>query len=323
MAVIYTPHFMQFFDSDGEPLAGGKLYTYEAGTTTPKATFTTQAGDVQNDNPIILDSAGRATLFLVGSYKFTLTNSADVVIKTTDNITAFTATDAGSITNANLADMIQATIKGRAAAAGTGSPQDLTPTQVRTAIEVSSTSEMNAAIAAARSLPPLLVKTANNSPTLDFDSDIDDTYDTYLFDFVNLVPVADDVGLYIRGSVAGTFLSGASDYAWRKFITAASTNDAADNQIFPTLAGSTAGISNVASEGGLCGWIVLYNPSSTTQQKLVRGDLCYTQASAAGDVNYSNFSGKILTTSAVDGIRVFMSSDNIASGTVRMYGLKK
>lgn len=92
MAVIYTPHFAQFFDDNGDPLAGGKLYTYAAGTTTPKATYTTAAGDVESSNPVILDSAGRAVLFLDGSYKFTLKNSSDVLIKTTDNITAFTAT---------------------------------------------------------------------------------------------------------------------------------------------------------------------------------------------------------------------------------------
>lgn len=92
MAVLYTPHFIQFFDDDGEPLSGGKLYTYQAGTTAPKATFTTADGDVESANPIILDAAGRATLFLTGSYKFTLTDSNDVLVRTTDDITAFTAT---------------------------------------------------------------------------------------------------------------------------------------------------------------------------------------------------------------------------------------
>ena len=92
MAVLYTPHFVQFFDNDGNPLSGGKLYTYEAGTTTPKPTFTTNAGSVENDNPVILDSAGIATVFITGAYKFALYDSNDVLIKTTDNVTAFTTT---------------------------------------------------------------------------------------------------------------------------------------------------------------------------------------------------------------------------------------
>jgi hypothetical protein len=89
MAVLYTPHFVQFFDNDGAPLAGGKLYTYAAGTTTPKATYTTYAATVENSNPLLLDSAGRAVLFINGSYKFRLEDADGTLVKETDNITAF------------------------------------------------------------------------------------------------------------------------------------------------------------------------------------------------------------------------------------------
>ena len=94
MAVLYTQHYAQFFDNDGNPLANGKLYTYAAGTSTPKATYTTAAGDIANTNPVILDDAGRAKIFLLGSYKFVLTDSNDAVIDdgTTDNVSAFTTT---------------------------------------------------------------------------------------------------------------------------------------------------------------------------------------------------------------------------------------
>lgn len=98
MAVIYTPHYAQFFDTNGLPLNGGKLYTYAAGTTTPKATYTTAAGTVANANPVILDSSGRATIFLNGSYKFTLKTSADVLVEETDNITAF-STQSSTVDN--------------------------------------------------------------------------------------------------------------------------------------------------------------------------------------------------------------------------------
>lgn len=91
MAVIYTAHYAQFFDNAGAPLANGKLYTYAAGTTTPKATYTTAAGDIELPNPVILDAYGRAVIFITGSYKFTLTDVNDVLIRTTDNITSFNA----------------------------------------------------------------------------------------------------------------------------------------------------------------------------------------------------------------------------------------
>lgn len=91
MAVLLTPPVLQFFDNDGNPLAGGKLYTYVAGTvSTPKATFTDESGATPATNPIILDSAGRATVWINGAYKFVLKDALDNTIKTTDNVTSFT-----------------------------------------------------------------------------------------------------------------------------------------------------------------------------------------------------------------------------------------
>ena len=95
MAVIYTPHFIQFNDDDGNPLSGGKLYTYAAGTTTPQATYTDAGGLTQNANPVVLDSSGRATVFLSGSYKFRLEDSLGNLIEETDNITAFATGESG------------------------------------------------------------------------------------------------------------------------------------------------------------------------------------------------------------------------------------
>jgi hypothetical protein len=81
----------QFFDNNGNPLSGGKLFTYAAGTTTPQVTYTTSTGNVAHTNPIILDSAGRIPgnqiwVDTVINYKFTLENSAGAVVWTVDNI---------------------------------------------------------------------------------------------------------------------------------------------------------------------------------------------------------------------------------------------
>jgi hypothetical protein len=79
---------LQFFDRNGKPLAGGKLYSYIAGTTTPKPTYTSSTGG-ENDNPFILDDHGRGAVWLDNSvsYKLILKDAADVVIWTVDNIT--------------------------------------------------------------------------------------------------------------------------------------------------------------------------------------------------------------------------------------------
>ena len=78
----------QFFNNSGAPLAGGLLYTYQAGTTTPAATYTTAAGTVANSNPIVLDAAGRppSEIWLDGAYKFVLYTSASVLLWTMDNL---------------------------------------------------------------------------------------------------------------------------------------------------------------------------------------------------------------------------------------------
>ena len=81
----------QFFDNNGVPLAGGLIYTYAAGTTTPQATYTTSAGTIAHANPIVLNSAGRVPggeLWLVigSNYKFVLQTSTATTIATYDNI---------------------------------------------------------------------------------------------------------------------------------------------------------------------------------------------------------------------------------------------
>ena len=78
---------LQFFDANGAPLAGGLLYTYAAGTTTPLASYTDSTGLIANTNPIVLDSRGEANVWLAtASYKLALYTSVNVLIWTVDNI---------------------------------------------------------------------------------------------------------------------------------------------------------------------------------------------------------------------------------------------
>jgi hypothetical protein len=104
MARLSPYAFVQEMDNNGDPLVGGKLYTYEAGTTTPKATYTNSGGAVANANPIILDASGRADIWLgSGAYKFVLKTSADATIKTVDNI-------AGDTTNSFVSDVFATSV---------------------------------------------------------------------------------------------------------------------------------------------------------------------------------------------------------------------
>jgi hypothetical protein len=92
MSVLLSPigNGFNFLDVDGLPLAGGKINTYQAGSTTPFTTYTDVNGLIANTNPIILGTDGRppAEIWLNAGffYKFVLTDANDVVIDTYDNL---------------------------------------------------------------------------------------------------------------------------------------------------------------------------------------------------------------------------------------------
>ena len=81
----------QFFDNNGNPLSGGKIESYEAGTSTPLPTYTSSTGSTAHTNPIILDSAGRVPSGgeiwnELQLYKFVLKTSTNVTLATFDNV---------------------------------------------------------------------------------------------------------------------------------------------------------------------------------------------------------------------------------------------
>lgn len=87
MTSLSAPPKLQFFASDGTPLAGGKLYTYAAGTTSPLTSYASNGTSTPNTNPIILNSRGEASVWLGDlAYKFALYTPDNVLIWTVDNV---------------------------------------------------------------------------------------------------------------------------------------------------------------------------------------------------------------------------------------------
>lgn len=80
MAGLLVPPQLQFSDQDGVPLAGGFLYTYVPGTTSPKATWQNTAETIFNTNPIQLDVRGACICYGDGDYRLVLTDSLGVQI---------------------------------------------------------------------------------------------------------------------------------------------------------------------------------------------------------------------------------------------------
>lgn len=96
MAKLMPPLVTHFDDDNGRPLAGGKVYFYEAGTSTPKNTFTDANSNIANPNPVVLDARGEASIWLTAgdNYKAVVKRADDSTVRTIDNVTRDAADDA-------------------------------------------------------------------------------------------------------------------------------------------------------------------------------------------------------------------------------------
>ena len=88
------PMFHGFYPN-GEPLIGGKLFTYQAGTWTPAATYHDAAATMPHMNPITLDDRGEALVHIVQTMLWRLETPTGVQLWQVDNIGG--GTSAGSI----------------------------------------------------------------------------------------------------------------------------------------------------------------------------------------------------------------------------------
>lgn len=73
--------FEQILDDNGDPLANGRLYWYEVGTTTPKTVYSDSGESVPYTPPVVLDSAGRMPdVFYTGDARLVINDSADAEV---------------------------------------------------------------------------------------------------------------------------------------------------------------------------------------------------------------------------------------------------
>jgi len=202
MATLTPVPKIQFFDANGNPLAGGKLYSYDAGTTTPRSTYTDYGGGTPNANPVILDSRGEANVWLDSAlYKLKLTSATDVEIWTVDNV-------GGAATLAQLAASGGSALVGFIQA-GTGAVTRTAQAKMRDAVSVKDfgavgdgvaddTAEIQAAIDYATSIGGQTVACGGL------------TYKT-----TGPIIVKDDVKLDLQGGKILSVLSGMNDYGVR------------------------------------------------------------------------------------------------------------
>ena len=161
-----------------------------------------------------------------------------------------------------------------------------------------------------------------------FTSSIDSTYDTYLFKIINIHPASDDVMFQFNGS------DDASSHAYNitkttTLFTAEHSESGSDSFAYSTsgdLAQSTSyqrifnGVGNVNDES-CAGELFLFSPSNTTFVKHFIGKFTGNRHANSNGVYY--VAGYFNTTSAITAIDFKMSSGNIDSGVIKMYGLSK
>jgi len=168
--------------------------------------------------------------------------------------------------------------------------------------------------------------TASSSATLDFTSGIDSTYNIYKFRFVDLHPGTDGSIFRFQANAAGGsgFNETITSTDFESFhnegddttgLSYQSNQDQAQGTSFQTLTNSCGADADQCISGEL----FLFDPSSTT---FVKHFICRTQS--ANDANYSFdvfVAGYFNTTTAIDEVQFKMSSGNIDSGTIEMYGI--
>ena len=86
MAITATGTRTLFTDDLGQPLVGGQVYSYHAGTSELKDTYKDQPFTISNANPILLDDTGSADMYLKGAYRLRVLDSDGELVDEADNI---------------------------------------------------------------------------------------------------------------------------------------------------------------------------------------------------------------------------------------------
>jgi hypothetical protein len=182
------------------------------------------------------------------------------------------------------------------------------------------------------SLVLLSTQTASSSSTISFTSNIDSTYDAYMFKFYD-IHAGTQNALFQVG-----FRDGGTDYDATKTTTLFGAYQYEDNnsqglgyRSSRDLAQSTSfqdliqyALISDGNDSCLVGTLHLFNPSSTTFVKHFMATTNSVNDGNGSDRDYTDncfIAGYCNTTTAIDGVQFKMSTGNIDSGTIKLYGV--
>jgi hypothetical protein len=176
------------------------------------------------------------------------------------------------------------------------------------------------------SLVLLSTQTASSSANIDFTSNIDSTYKEYIFRYTNVHPATDNVqfGFQVDTGTNTSYGQTVTSTFFRAVHSEADDSTglarvASEDQQKGT--GSQTLAYGVGNDNDQCasGVLHLFDPSASTYYKhfIGRGE-----SITASDQAYDSFvGGMFYQTSALTRVRFKMSSGNIDSGTIKMYGV--
>ena len=177
-------------------------------------------------------------------------------------------------------------------------------------------------------------QTASSSASIEFTTGIDSTYPIYKFEFINIHPQTqanppgtDAIGfLTFQGStntgssygvtITSTYFYATHSEGGSSSFNYSTGNDLAQSTNFQRIS------SEIGNDNDQCtsGHLFLFNPSSTT---FVKHFINTSQSTQRTDYSWNSYTaGYFNTTSAIDAIRFKIDTDNIDSGTIKLYGLK-
>ena len=161
-----------------------------------------------------------------------------------------------------------------------------------------------------------------------FTSNIDSTYDTYLFKFINIHPASNNVTWTVNFRDGGSdfdatkttinFLANHTEADGGAGISYSTSQDLAQSTSYAPFNENTYGTDADAS---LCGEMFLFAPSNTTFIKHFIAKVAFMATNPGSRHDFT--AGYCNTTTAIDGVDFKFSSGNIDSGVIKMYGLSK
>ena len=167
--------------------------------------------------------------------------------------------------------------------------------------------------------------TASSSASLDFTACISSTYDTYKIVLVNVVPATTAQPLYMRMSTNGGSSYDSSSlyqYEYTNALAGTSGQAAEGSASAGQIILGAGQIDSTTDYGGVTGTMEFYNPGGSQSYKLLIGQFVIRDKRDAV-ISVRNQSAVYINTTATNAFQFLFASGNIASGTIRVYGIAK